>query len=81
MPRSRRRRVKDRRLEAEQRLAARRALLSSRKLEKEKMDRYIRAITRNHAGEIVRSNDGQLYLVQGDGSLVRTSNFPEKVEG
>lgn len=81
MPRSRRRRVRDRRHEAEQRVAARRALLASRQVEREKLNRYIRAITRTRAGEIVKSQDGQMYLVQADGSLMRATGAVEKQEG
>ncbi len=71
MPRSRRRRVNDRRREAEQRLIAREALQRQREAEKENLDRYVRSVYRNRAGEVVRSHDGRMYQVQEDGSLRR----------
>jgi hypothetical protein len=74
MPRSRRRRVNDRRREAEQRLAARRVLAEARLLEKQKTERYVRAVLKTRAGEVVRSSDGRSYVVLDDGSFRRMFN-------
>jgi hypothetical protein len=71
MPRSRRRRVNDRRREAEQRLAARAVLEKARLEEREKLGRYVKSVLRTRAGEVVQSHDGHRYQVQEDGSLRR----------
>jgi len=63
--------VNDRRREAEQRLAARRAFEKAREEERQKLGRYVKAVLRNRAGEVVTSHDGRKYQVQDDGSLVR----------
>ncbi len=70
MPRSRRRRVNDRRRDAEQRRIAAEALAKAKK-EREGVDRYVRSVFANRAGEVVKSHDGHRYQVQGDGSLVK----------
>ena len=69
MPRSRRRRQRDRRREAEQRLAAKLVFQETRETKKRELGRYVRSIFRNRAGEIVKSRDGRRYQVQDDGSL------------
>lgn len=71
MPRSRRRRVNDRRREAEQRLAARAAFQAAREEERKKLGRYVKSVYRSRAGEVLTSRDGRKYQVQEDGSLVR----------
>ena len=69
MPRSRRRRLNDRRRDADQRRIASEALEHSRQVEKDNLDRYLRSVYRNRAGETVTARDGKKYLVQDDGSL------------
>lgn len=71
MPRSRRRRERDRRREADQRLAAKLVFQETRKAEKLKLGRYVRSVFRNRVGEVVEAKDGQKYQVQDDGSLRR----------
>ena len=68
MPRSRRRRQRDRRRESEQRLAAK-LVFQDRKAEHAKLGRYLRSVFRTRAGEVVESKDGRKYQVQDDGSL------------
>jgi hypothetical protein len=71
MPRSRRRRVPDRRRAAEQRLAARAVLQKAREEEHQKLGRYVKSVLRPRAGEVIKSHDGRSYQVQNDGSLRR----------
>jgi len=71
MPRSHRRRVNDRRREAEQRRIAAEALEKVRQVEKDNVGRYVKSVFRSRVGEMVRSHDGRSYIVQTDGSLVR----------
>ncbi len=73
MPKSRRRRVNDRRRQAEQRVLARQALDRRRETEKNKLDRYVRSVFQSHVGEVVESHDGRRYQVQEDGSLRRVA--------
>ncbi len=69
MPRSRRRRVNDRRRESEQRAAARDALLRADR-QRVEMERYTRAVLRAREGEVVTNpRTGKSYVVQRDGSL------------
>ena len=79
MPRSRRRRQRDRRREADQRLAAKLVFQEARSAEKIKLDRYVRSIFRTRAGEVVQSKDGQKYQVQNDGSLRRVQQLGDVV--
>jgi flavin-dependent dehydrogenase len=69
MPRTRRRRANDRRREADQRRIAAEALTHAKQVEKENLERYVKAVYQNHAGEVVRSRNGRAYQVQDDGSL------------
>jgi hypothetical protein len=71
MPRTRRRRANDRRREAEQRRIAAEALDRARRVEKEDLGRYVKAVYRSRAGETIHARDGRAYIVQSDGSLVR----------
>ncbi len=71
MPRSRRRRQRDRSRGAEQRLAAKLAFQEARKASGLKLGRYVRSVFRDRAGEVIESRDGQKYQVQDDGSLRR----------
>ncbi len=71
MPRSRRRRQRDRRQDSEQRLIARQTFQELRETEHAKLGRYVRAIFRSRAGEVVTHKDGRKYEVQNDGSLRR----------
>ncbi len=71
MPRSRRRRQRDRRREADQRLAAKLVFQEGRKTQRIKLDRYVRSVFRSRAGEVMQSKDGQKYQVQKDGSIRR----------
>jgi hypothetical protein len=38
-------------------------------VEKENLQRYVKAVYQNRVGEVVRSRDGRAYQVQDDGSL------------
>jgi len=69
MPRSRRRRVNDRRREADQRLAARQVFIKLKKEQNERLGRYVKSVFKSHVGEVVTSHDGKKYQVQDDGSL------------
>ena len=74
MPRSRRRRKNDRRREVEQRRIAAEALLKPKEAEG-KMGRYVKAVFRPHAGEVLETPDGRSYEVEDDGSLERFHDF------
>lgn len=69
MPRSRRRRVNDRRREADQRRIAAEALRKSSQVEKVNRDRYVRSVFKARAGEVVEGHDGREYVVREDGGL------------
>jgi hypothetical protein len=42
-----------------------------REAEKVNLERYVRSVFRDRAGEVVQSRDGRKYQVQPDGSLRR----------
>lgn len=65
--------MNDRRREAQQRLVAHAALQRQREAEKAKLDRYVKAVFKSHAGEVLHSRDGRRYQVQDDGSLRRVT--------
>lgn len=71
MPRSRRRRVNDRRRAHEQKAIAQRTLLHAREIEKDRLERGVKAVFRPRAGEVVEGQGGRQYLVEDDGSLER----------
>lgn len=71
MPRSRRRRAKDRRQEAEQRLAARQVFEAHRRADHQRLGRYVKAVLAPKAGETIEARDGNVYQVQDDGSVRR----------
>ncbi len=70
MPRSRRRRVNDRRREAEQRRLAQETFQRAREAEGH-LNRGVKAVLRAHAGEVMETRDGRAYLIEDDGSARR----------